>query len=212
MTMAETDRLRVVGPRGMFEAFLAERKKRGIDHWDEVWDGEVHLGAPRPVTQNALQAELYVWLKGHVERHELGRMLTPFNLREPGTGDQNFRCPDLGLLAPGEQRLIDATETWVDGAGGPTVVFEIRVPGDDTYEKLPFYAARGARWIVIIHRDTRVPEVHRLAGAQYVAVAAGPDGWVACEPLAVDLRAGQRKGKPALEVRDRLEPERTAAF
>lgn len=64
----------------------------------------------------------------------------------------------------------------------------------------------------MIHRDTRVPEAYKLAGAQYLAVAAAPGGWVACEPLAVDLRAGQRKGKPAREVRDRLDPERTAAF
>ena len=44
------------------------------------------------------------------------------------------------------------------------------------------------------------------------SVAASADRWVALEPLAVDMRAGERKGKPALEIRNRMAPEEISAI
>ena len=51
-------------------------------------------------------------------------------------------------------------DTYFEGA--PTVVVEIRSPGDETMEKLPFYAKLGVPEVWIIDRDTRQPELYLL--------------------------------------------------
>ncbi len=201
--------LRIVGPRWMFESFLAERRERDIDHWDEVWEGEIHLGPLPSVFHNDLGGDLLPWLKEHCRAHELGRMLPAHNLRVPGSGDKNFRCPDLGFIAAASPVRMTEDGVWFEAED---VVFEILSPHDEAYKKFDFYAARGVRAIVIVDTKSRRPEVYRLAGQNYLAVAAASDGWVACEPLAVEFRAGQRKGQPALEVRCRIDPEHATAI
>ena len=68
-------------------------------------------------------------------------------------------------------------------------MIEIRSPNDESYEKLPFFAKLGVREVVIIDRSKKHPEVYRLAGSQYLAVAPDSDGWVLCEVLGIRLRA-----------------------
>jgi Uma2 family endonuclease len=72
--------------------------------------------------------------------------------------------------------------------GGPDAVIEIRSPEDETYDKLPFYAALGVRDIIVIDRDSKRPEVYRLAGAEYVAPAQDSDGWLRAEAMTVRFR------------------------
>ena len=67
-------------------------------------------------------------------------------------------------------------------------MLEIRSSLDETYEKLPFFAALGVREVVVVPRDEKKPEVYRLAGEQYLAVAADREGWVPSEVLGVRLR------------------------
>ena len=42
--------------------------------------------------------------------------------------------------------------------------------------------------VVIVDRDSKRPEVYRLAGRAYVAVSADRDGWVTAETLRLRLR------------------------
>ena len=49
-------------------------------------------------------------------------------------------------------------------------MIEIRSPHDETYDKFPFFARLGVREVIVIDRDTKRPEVYRLAGSQYIAV------------------------------------------
>ena len=48
--------------------------------------------------------------------------------------------------------------------GGPTVVVEIRSPGDETMEKLPFYAQLGVPEVWIVDRDTQIARALCAAG------------------------------------------------
>ena len=47
-------------------------------------------------------------------------------------------------------------------------MIEIRSPEDETYDKLPFYAALGTREVVVIDRDTKRTEIYRLAASDFV--------------------------------------------
>ena len=51
------------------------------------------------------------------------------------------------------------------------MVVEIQSPGDETYEKLPFYAELGVSEVWIINRDSRSIEVYALRTAATGAAA-----------------------------------------
>ena len=71
-------------------------------------------------------------------------------------------------------------------AGAPLVCVEIYSPGDESYDKLDFYAGLGVPEVWIIHRDSKRTEIHRLTLGQYMLVEPDSDGWVcsSCIPAA----------------------------
>ncbi len=122
--------------------------------------------------------------------------------------DNNYRIPDLSYVAAGHASVIRKR-----GIVGPAdAVIEIRSPDDETYEKFPFYARLGVGEIVVVHRDSRKPEVYRLAGKQYVAVAPAGDGWVTAEVLRIRLRPRTARKRATLEVRSLLDPRQRAGI
>jgi Uma2 family endonuclease len=73
--------------------------------------------------------------------------------------------------------------------GGPDAVVEIYSPGDETYEKLDFYAKLGVREVWIIDRDSRQPEVFLLAGDEHRPLEAMAGGWLNSKVTGVEMRA-----------------------
>ena len=58
------------------------------------------------------------------------------------------------------------------------MVVEIRSPGDESYEKLPFHAGLGVPEVWIIHRDTKVPEIRVMnEDGEYELLPPDPAGW-----------------------------------
>ena len=99
--------------------------------------------------------------------------------------------PDLVLLDP-PRFGIDKIEYMV---GAPLVVVEIASPGDETYDKFPFYAGLGVPEVWVIHRDTRTPEIHLLGPARtYTVASAGDGGWIKSPGAGVEFRQ-TRPGK-----------------
>jgi hypothetical protein len=94
----------------------------------------------------------------------------------------DYRIPDFTFVAAEHEHLLVT-----DGVrgGGPEAVIEVRSPDDETYEKLPFFARIGVSEVIVIDRDTKRPEIYRLAGSQYVAVQPDRDGWLGSEALHV---------------------------
>jgi Uma2 family endonuclease len=174
---------KIVAQRGVLDSFLRERKRLGQDGRDEVWEGVLHL-APAPHHQHGLlELRLAAYLMPFADRRG-GQLFGQVNVRVPGSGEQNFRIPDASYVAPEDARVVGA-EGWFEG--GPTLIVEIRSPGDDTYEKLPFYASVGVREALVIDRKTKKVEVFRLAGDAFVAVAPDPEGRLLLESLGVRL-------------------------
>jgi Uma2 family endonuclease len=78
-----------------------------------------------------------------------------FNL---GESERDYRVPDGGLLRPG------AAGVWLPTAA---LVVEIVSPGDDTWEKLAFYAKRRVDEVLIVDRVERRVEWLRLSAGEY---------------------------------------------
>jgi Uma2 family endonuclease len=134
-------------PPAEIEAVLARRRRPGADRFDEVWDGVLHM-VPAPGDRHALiEWQLPRLLGPPADR--AGLLLSgQFNL---GQAD-DYRVPDGGLHRAGN---------WGTYATTAALVVEIVSPGDETWEKVPFFAAHAVDEILIFDSTTR--EVHWLA-------------------------------------------------
>jgi Uma2 family endonuclease len=143
----------VVGDHPPEIAALLERRARaGLDRLDEVWEGVLHM-IPAPGHAHARIAQQLAEVLGPLARASgLEATMHEFNL---GESEQDFRVPDGGLHRPG------AAEMWHPSAA---LVVEIVSPGDETWQKLPFYAAHSVDEVLIVDPAERT--IHWLALAE----------------------------------------------
>jgi Uma2 family endonuclease len=139
MTTTYRDDVRtvVLGPRPPeIEAFIERRRRLGQDKHDEVWQGDYHM-APYA----------HPW-HGYVEG-EIARALGPAAMRRGlvptggfNLGEANdFRVPDAGVHESLPRVLYVPTAL---------LVVEVLSPDDESWEKLPFYAGRGVREVLMV--------------------------------------------------------------
>ena len=168
------------------ESLLEERRRLGIDKIDECWDGEWHIVNPPKHWHGRLNTDLLLALAPLARAVGLEPYGDATGLFE---AENNWRVPDQAYARP-----EDASE---DGLTSAQLVVEIRSPGDESYQKLPFYASRGVTEVLIVHQDRRF-ELHRLRGdEQYAVVEPDPDASTASTVLPVAL---QTVAGPALRV------------
>jgi Uma2 family endonuclease len=168
------------------EHILDERKRRGADRWDEMWEGVLHMAAAPNKRHTRLQVQLHNWLDTHWARPAGNQVDLLINVASVGGWPHDYRIPDIVLLTP-DRFAIDRNEYY---NGAPTVVVEIRSPGDETWEKLEFYARVGVPEVWVVERDTRVPQVLMLVDGEYVELQATADRWLRSSITGVWLRAG----------------------
>jgi Uma2 family endonuclease len=135
------------------ESLLDERRRLGMDKFDERWEGEWHFVNPPKSWHALLNGDLLRVLGPHADRAGLrstGDALGVF------AAEKDWRVPDQAYLRP--EQIVE------EGVTGAELVVEFRSPGDESYEKLPFYAGRGITEAMIVHRDRRF-ELFRLDGA-----------------------------------------------
>ncbi len=123
---------------------LGERRRRsGLDRLDEVWEGVLHM-VPAPSGEHAdVTQQLAVLLDGPARAAGLFPTMGEFNL---GISEDDFRVPDGGL------HRSRPHGTWFPTAA---LVAEIVSPGDETWEKLPFYAAHTVDELLIVDPSKR---------------------------------------------------------
>ena len=181
----------------MPQHLLDERAAKGLDRWDEMWEGVLHM-PPMPNREHQdLALALGSWLRIHWAMPLGNRVHGPINLASPGGWPKDYRIPDLVLLTP-EVFAIDHNEYF---EGPPTVAVEIRSPGDDTFEKMPFYAKLGVPELWIIDRDTKRVQLHVLRETQYQLQPPGEDGWLDSAATGIRLR-DEPGNKFAIQVDD----------
>lgn len=137
-----------------FEALSANRRRLGQDLLDEVWEGIHHMN-PAPHRSHAYVAQqLAVLLDGPAHAAGLVPMVSIFNLGEPN----DYRVPDGGLFRPGPDEVYASTAA---------LVVEIVSPDDETYDKLPFYAAHHIDELLIVDFRQRTVSWLGLADGGY---------------------------------------------
>jgi Uma2 family endonuclease len=136
------------------EQLIERRRRLGHDRCDEVWDGEYHM-VPGPNAAHARLDQQLAELLGPAARQAGLTATGDFNLGER----DDFRVPDRGVH-DGEPR-----GTWVPTAA---LVVEILSPGDETWQKPPFYARRGVREVLIVDPLERAVHWPALAAGRYV--------------------------------------------
>jgi Uma2 family endonuclease len=171
------------------EAILKHRKLTGADRYDEMWEGVLHMPPmPNRFHQDlnwALETFLrLVWMPTREARVHHDVNVTPAD-----GWPNNYRAPDLVILLP-ERFAIDHNEYF---EGGPNVVVEIHSPGDEAYDKLPFYADLRVAEVWIIDRDTCEPELYHLKRNRYKKKSASADGWLRSAETGIELRQGEGK-------------------
>ena len=165
------------------EHLLEERRRLGHDRRDEMWEGVLHM-VPQPLSRNQrLGALLVSALLPPADARGLW-VAYGTNLFRPGTGWNDYRVPDLVVARPEH-----VSERGVEGRA--ELVIEIRSPGDESYEKVPFYADVGCQEVLIVDRDT-------LELALFVRGEPRPSGLpMELESLGVEI---ERIDGPALVV------------
>ena len=131
------------------ERLIERRRALGTDRCDEIWEGVLHMN-PAPQLRHAdLEMQLGALLRSPARAAGL-RTVAGFNL---GTKD-DYRTPDVGLVAERQNALYLPTAA---------LVVEILSPGDDTWEKLPFYAAHDVDELLIIDPDAQTADWRALS-------------------------------------------------
>jgi Uma2 family endonuclease len=134
-------------PPAEIEAVLERRRRTGADRFDEVWEGVVHM-VPAPADRHALiEWQLPRLLGPAADR--AGLLLSgQFNIGR----SEDYRVPDGGLHRAG---------SWGTYASTAALVVEIVSPGDETWQKLSFFAAHRVDELLIV--DPASNEVHWFA-------------------------------------------------
>jgi Uma2 family endonuclease len=115
---------------------IAERRRLGLDRFDEVWEGEYRMNAA-PHPRHSFLLRHVLRLLDPIAEHRGLIPLGEFNLGRP----DDFRIPDAGYV-----------DGWTDTAFLPSarIVIEVLSPGDATPDKLPFYARHDVGELLVI--------------------------------------------------------------
>jgi Uma2 family endonuclease len=141
-------------PTAGLEEVLERRRRSGLDRLDEMWEGVLHM-VPAPSHAHAsIEAQL-IMILGPSARAAGLELIGQSNL---GESEHDYRVPDSALHRPG------ASGVWHPTAA---LVVEIVSPGDESWEKLPFYAAHDVDEVLILDPEERAVHWLGLDGGQY---------------------------------------------
>lgn len=185
------------------EEAMESRRLRGVDKYDEVWDGEIHVSPLANNNHQSIVIGLSMVFYTVVNMAGRGQAFPGVNVSDRDKGwRHNVRVPDLAVFLNGTKAKNCGTH-WM---GGPDFAVEIRSPGDETLQKIPFYEKVGTRELLVIDREPWSLVLYRLS--ENGLVPAGRSDLDSPEvirsevvPLAFRLVAGAEDGDhPAIEV------------
>ena len=186
--------MRAVMPEALPDV-VAMRRQTGADRWDEMWEGELHMPPMPSFDHQDFEWALETWLRIHWGRPRGNKVYHQINLASLGGWPNNYRIPDLVLLTPNRFDINQGLYF----EGPPTVAVEIRSPGDEAFNKLPFYAKLGVPETWIIDRDTKEVHLYVLRDSRYEQQSAGADGWYLSEATGIEIRC-EPEGKLAIQI------------
>jgi Uma2 family endonuclease len=168
---------------------LEERRRLGIDGRDEVWDGVIHMVPPASVPHNRVITRLIGALASIAARHGL-ELLTVTGVYDH---DQNYRVPDLSI-----GRTVNASHRGWETA---ELVIEVLSPGDESRDKLPFFAKLGIREVWLVDPVSLVIELLVLHGGTYRPAPPAPSASRGIRSSVLGIELSTVEG-PRLRIRD----------
>jgi Uma2 family endonuclease len=186
---------------GLMDQLIQERKRKGIDLYDEVWEGMYVMPSMPNNAHQLLVSDLGDVFRDVVKKEGLGQSYPGANVSDRRKGwKDNYRVPDM-VVVLNNSRAVDCGTHFF---GGPDFLIEIQSPDDDTEDKVPFYGQIGVRELLIIHRDKRTLRLLRLEGEELILVKPSTlhgKEWLVSAVLPLAFRRGVSKGKPRTQVR-----------
>jgi Uma2 family endonuclease len=159
---------------------LAERRRLGLDLFDEMWEGVLHMVPAPGYNHQTIEGRLLAALMPIAD--ELGLLtLCEFGLYDPEVpGHESFRVPDITIF-----KAEHVSERGVEGVAELAV--EICSPQDESYEKMPFYERVGVAEYLIIDADERYVRrwVNGASGFVESALPASGRHRIGCVPVQV---------------------------
>ena len=144
------------------QALLDERRAKGLDTSDEMWEGELHMVPPPSDRHQEVGAELFLTLAPIAKERGLLPRYDATGVFRPGV-DNDWRVPDQVYASPGVR-----SERGIEGAA--SLVIEILSPNDETYQKLDWYASVGVGEVLVVEPETRRVELFANRDGRMVPV------------------------------------------
>jgi len=182
---------------------LEQRRRTGADRFDEIWGGVYHMGPPPSGSHQRIVDALLVLFTNYATRYHLGSLLSTHGVRDTRSQEEDYRIPEWLFLRAEHEDWLRSEASFIDR--GPDLVLEVRSPGDETDEKVSFYEKMSVGELLIVDRDSRMPDLFRLSGGKLTRVPAAADGWVTSEALQASFQASDRLGRRLLHVRLQLD-------
>ncbi|MEM6331213.1 MAG: Uma2 family endonuclease [Planctomycetota bacterium] len=178
---------------------LLERRERGLDKYDEVWDGVYVMHALPNDEHQKITNRLCHALTDVIEDAGRGEVRPGINLAlDAEHWERDYREPDVVVFLDGSGAVCHG----VFWTGPADFAVEIISPSDKAREKLAFYAQAGTRELLFIDRDPWRLELHRHDGAGLPLAEVGElgGGAIASRSLPITLRLVEGDPRPRILV------------
>lgn len=171
---------------------LRDRRARGLDRFDEVWNGELHMNPSPSPDHQRIASRLVAILTPLADAANL-EVFTDLDVLDRQRGDNDYRQPDVSVVEPGHTNDRGIV-------GGCRLAIEVRSPRDETYLKFDFYAANEVQQLLVIDPATRLCELYELAHDRYTVVPADEEGRLTIAALPVSFETITDDTDPVLRI------------
>lgn len=167
------------------EKLIAERQEKGLDRYDEVWEGTYMMA---PLANNEHQelasrlTSVFIQIADESTRVFAGTNVSDREI----DWTKNYRCPDVAVFLH-DNVAVDQNSHWY---GGPNLAVEIVSKGDRSRDKLDFYSSVSTGELLIVDRDPWQLELYRRRQTvlELVGVAKPDELTITINTLALEAR------------------------
>lgn len=178
----------------------AQRKSRGIDQHDEVWEGLYVMSPIADIEHQAIVKTLVLAFYHGIERNSLGQVLPGANVSDrTAKWTKNYRTPDVVVVLKGSAAQ-NHEKFWT---GPVDFLVEVVSRGDRSKRKLPFYTKIGVRELLVVDRRPWRLTLYRHDGENLVPVGTSDVGFAEAIqsdvlPFSFQLISGDKRPQIAI--------------
>jgi len=147
--------------------YFSERRRLGLDKYDEVWDGVTIVMPLADISHQVLASKIAGIIQAIFNFQTPPDIMAGANVSDRVDGwTHNYRCPDV-VVAFENSIAVNCDTHW---CGGPDFLVEIVSEDDRCRDKLPFYASVNTREVLIVDRDPWQLELYQLKNNEMVEI------------------------------------------